>query len=403
MNQYHAFFLIHVHQFKFETRFSYELKPGHIVRPYRPGDEVEIVDLLQLVFDGWPKFDLRCSPLDHWKWKYLDNPSHKSVICVASSDEEIIGVNHQLPVQIKVGDEVILSHYGADLAIHPDFRRMGVSNELIEASDSSGKRAGGQFVYCVTSNPILMKSYSKKYRSFPSHILNLVRIKDIDTQLKAMPVEKASWMKFGFQAVKLINNIKNWINGYKSVDSDVRIQRIEGFDSRIDLFWEKVSDHLDFIVERSRNYLNWRYCNHCAGDYVIKCAEDEAGSILGYSVLMVNRYSKDYPVGYIVDLLTLPERLDVAHLLIANAARFFDEQKVNIVLSMVVKNHTYERIFNRFGFLDSRINFNLFYYLLGGSDKIKKLKTTSASRILFSWGNLDVLPSGGVELAYAWR
>jgi len=39
----------------------------YIVRPYRSGDEEEIVEFLQLVFEGWPKFDLSCTPLEHWK------------------------------------------------------------------------------------------------------------------------------------------------------------------------------------------------------------------------------------------------------------------------------------------------------------------------------------------------
>jgi hypothetical protein len=30
------------------------------IRSYQPGDEIEIVQLLELVFDGWPKLDLSC-------------------------------------------------------------------------------------------------------------------------------------------------------------------------------------------------------------------------------------------------------------------------------------------------------------------------------------------------------
>jgi hypothetical protein len=45
-----------------------------VVRPYQAGDEKEIVELLRMVFDGWPHFDLNCSSVDHWKWKHLDKP-----------------------------------------------------------------------------------------------------------------------------------------------------------------------------------------------------------------------------------------------------------------------------------------------------------------------------------------
>ena len=39
-----------------------------IIRQYLPGDEKGIVRLLDLVFNGWPSFDLECSKIDHWYW-----------------------------------------------------------------------------------------------------------------------------------------------------------------------------------------------------------------------------------------------------------------------------------------------------------------------------------------------
>ena len=38
------------------------------IRTYIPGDEVQIVNLLNVVFNGWPRFDVESS-LEYWKWK----------------------------------------------------------------------------------------------------------------------------------------------------------------------------------------------------------------------------------------------------------------------------------------------------------------------------------------------
>jgi len=38
-----------------------DLNKGYAVRLYHPGDELEIVPLLQLAFDGWPHLDKECS------------------------------------------------------------------------------------------------------------------------------------------------------------------------------------------------------------------------------------------------------------------------------------------------------------------------------------------------------
>lgn len=115
----------------------------------------------------------------------------------------------------------------------------------------------------------------------------------------------------------------------------------------------------------------------------------EEGKILGYCILRINRYREDYPLGCIVDLLTLPDRRDVAAALIADATRYFDDQDINIVLSMIIKNHPYERSFGRCGFLDSRIKLNLFYTILGMEGETDKLKEVSADRIHFSYGDID--------------
>ena len=50
------------------------MKREYFVRPYQPGDEEGLVELLDLVFAPWPDRDLRCTAVEHWRWKYLDNP-----------------------------------------------------------------------------------------------------------------------------------------------------------------------------------------------------------------------------------------------------------------------------------------------------------------------------------------
>ena len=58
------------------------MKKDFTIRFYRPGDEKEIVPLLVLGFHGWPHIDLACSPLEHWRWKYIDNPIKRNMIAV---------------------------------------------------------------------------------------------------------------------------------------------------------------------------------------------------------------------------------------------------------------------------------------------------------------------------------
>ena len=48
------------------------LELDYNIREYEPGEEEQIVSLLDIVFDEWPSFDINCSKMDFWKRKYLD-------------------------------------------------------------------------------------------------------------------------------------------------------------------------------------------------------------------------------------------------------------------------------------------------------------------------------------------
>ena len=101
-----------------------------IARTYEPGDENKIVRFLSLVFKKWPKFDVEGSSLDHWLWKYKIPES----VVVAEDEDEIVGSFHSIPIKIKVGNDVIDSCQGVDVAVHPDYRGEGVYGKMRDKS-----------------------------------------------------------------------------------------------------------------------------------------------------------------------------------------------------------------------------------------------------------------------------
>lgn len=199
------------------------------------------------------------------------------------------------------------------------------------------------------------------------------------------------WLaKMGFHAVRFVNSImKTWWQPHGS--EDLKVTRVDSFDDRIEEFWRRVSKDYAFIGERNKAYLNWRYCDPRAGKFTVNQV-DEDGEILGYDVLAINNYRGDYPIGFVVDFLSLRERPDVAEAMVADAIEFFDEAMVNIVNFLVVKGHPYELIFKRHGFLDSRVKFYLFYNTVKLADEMNKLENYAADDVLFSWGDHDSLP-----------
>jgi hypothetical protein len=74
-----------------------------IVRHYDDEDVEDIVTLLEDVFNGWPHFDLPCKPIDHWRWKFQDNPLRLNAVSVAEYNKKIIGCSHRFYFNVKLG------------------------------------------------------------------------------------------------------------------------------------------------------------------------------------------------------------------------------------------------------------------------------------------------------------
>lgn len=357
------------------------------------GDEQGIVDLLEKAFNGWPSHEPGCPPLDHWRWKYRDDDIRTRLICVALHEDEIVGVKHAVPLKVKLLDETRPCGIGSDVAVHRKMRATGIRNKITAPMDRMKKEYGLQYIYSITSNPVAIKILSKTQSLFPVTLTNLTRIKDIDHQLQAMPMKNAWLMKQGYRGTKLLNTIRNLALKPEKTDEETQVRDVTCFDERINEFYEAAKDHYDFIVERSMEYLNWRHCDPRAGDFTVKQAEDTEGNIQGYTILATTRSKTDYPVGCVVDMMTLPDRYDVADLLLQEATDFFDGQDVNIAISLIVQDTPYMKIYQKHGFLNSRIQPKMFYYPLTDKDEFKKLRNTPPRRIHFSYGDVDSLPS----------
>ena len=221
----------------------YRLEREVEVRTFQPGEEEKIVELLKLVFNEWPNFDLLFSPLEHWRWKYQANPLGMRQIIVGVSDGIIIGCNHSLFSRIKMGNSTFLSSQGGDAAVSPEFMGKTIFRRMMDLKMRKGKESGAQIHYFLTWNPILRKSLPKFYRKFPHVVRILFRIHDFDLHLKKRPIRYGFIYKCGFHLIKLANQYRNTLRRYRPSSRDFHIEEITQFDKRIEPFWEEIKDH----------------------------------------------------------------------------------------------------------------------------------------------------------------
>lgn len=219
--------------------------------------------------------------------------------------------------------------------------------------------------------------------------MRLFRTNDFDLHLRKRPVKYAPIYKYGFHLIKMANRCGNALRRLDAPTyDDFHINKITRFDERINTFWEEIRDQHNFILERSRDYLNWRYCDPRGGDYLVRIAEANE-KMLGYIVLRINSQQKDYSRGYIVDLLTLPSRLDVANVLVKDAVSYFDANNINIIMSMAIKNHPYEAILKKNGFIADVKKCLLFYMEYEEVEDLRKLERDSPNAVHFAYGDFD--------------
>ncbi|MHA2239144.1 MAG: GNAT family N-acetyltransferase [Candidatus Hodarchaeales archaeon] len=359
---------------------------------YKQGDEKFIVDFLELIFEGWPNKDLDCIPIEHWNWKYLDNPTGLLNVNLAWKENELVGCDHVSYNRVKLGEKILISGIWADTAVHPDHRRKGISNTISDNTDSIFLQHNGKFAYWYTTNPIFIEQAKRQERViFPHQIMNMMRIKDIKLHLRETNSKNRFVKEIGYNIISKLSLMKKKFkqNTSKKLEH-TRIREINYFDGGINAFLHGIEDHFSFIVKRDQDYLNYRYNDSRAGKYKVRILENDI-DILGY-IVSGTKVKNGYETGFIVDLLSKPFRIDVAEKLLGEALEQFDDEGINVVKSWVLQNHPYDQLFRNNGFLNVMTSPPFIeFHIYSVENEWNIFSESRPENVHFSMGDLDVI------------
>jgi GNAT superfamily N-acetyltransferase len=221
---------------------------------------------------------------------------------------------------MKIGRRVLRTRLGVDLAVHPDFQNMGIMKGMRALSREA---FAGTFDvgYGTTGSPIARRHDVQRGNQ---PLANAVEV--LEHPLGSGATRPGGGPGRGGE--------DKWM-----------IDQPPEFDDRIDQFWKEASQPFELIVVRTKDYLNWRYCDPRAGAFTVRLAE-HGERILGYAVLRVSRGK-----AYIADLLALPEREDVARSLVRDALGYFRRARVSPVRCWLPSHHPYREVLLQQGFL----------------------------------------------------
>jgi hypothetical protein len=356
------------------------------IRRFQEGDEEGIIQLLKLSFKEWAETE---NPINYWRWKYLGIPLGTKVI-LALANGSVIGIGHEMYMNIKIGANIYHSEYGEDWATHPDYRGRGIYKKILEQIlDAQDRKV--IFDYWLSTNPIIIKTSEKMGLStsfkFPYTITHLFKVKNLQQHLKSKGLNDDILARGGLGVAKTLNKVKKIASKQPKISNAIIIKTPEKFGDYYNQFWSQISMQYNYILQRDANFLNWRYCDPEGGQHIIKEAwiGDE---FCGFAVLRMRKIGQ-YNEGYIMDLLTLQENEEAANVLLSEACNFFDERGVNAVHLQAVKGNPLQSKAEQFGFVSSGA---LRSYI--GCDMVKgheedrrTLEDSKPSQLYFNYGD----------------
>ncbi len=290
---------------------------GCVLRFYEEPDEERLVDLLIKAYPRWPAVGISVPAVEYLRWKLRSRPNALRYHVVAELGSRLIACRFFLLQDVKFGDKVLGVRQGVDTTVHTEFQGRGLMTALTYPMPERLREFDADF--SVRSGLEAMERavrYDERKNFYAS--VDVLRCK----------VDKRS--------------------SHDSAPSAWSIRSAPAFDERIRGFAAEASAPFWLIVERTPEYLNWRFADARAGAFTIRLAEAN-GLILGYLVLRMSGSR-----GYIADLLALPDRDDVVASLVEDALVQFRASGVSSVECWSTRSHPYREVLGRHGFDEKR-------------------------------------------------
>lgn len=244
------------------------MKTEWITRAYRPGDEVQILELFSAAYGG------RKMSEQYWKWMFARGPFGPGVITLLFDDEKLIGHYAITPMDVVVGRVPVRALLSTTTMTHPDYGRQGIFSHLFQATCERSAELGFTLVYGFPNN-----------NSNPGFLKN-------------------GWKNFG-KVAEYVCKAPG-----ASTQHLPNIAPISRFDAEVDRLWEQVAPHGGITVARTAAYLNWRFFSHPTAHYHAH-GLFEGSHLRGYVVTKVYAPEGKPAKGHLIDLMacTVPDAL----------------------------------------------------------------------------------------------
>lgn len=199
------------------------------VRAYTAGDEDAILELFPACF-----FTRRS--LEHWQWKYRDNPWGKHYLSMAFAADGTLASHYGgYPMPFWIDGKDFLALQMGDTMTHPEHREVGRGKTMLLG------RAVRHFFTIHRDGPFgfFYGFNTGAIQRFCSWFIGGSRVEPVGFWVAEPPEHAPAWERSGYRVE--------------------RIQDAEAVDASFDRLFRRAAPHYEFLVRRDARYLRWRY------------------------------------------------------------------------------------------------------------------------------------------------
>jgi Acetyltransferase (GNAT) domain len=273
-----------------------EQEPRFTVRPYQRGDETAILDLYARSFHA-PR------PIDHWRWKYENDPYGTHRISLAFDGDALVGHYAGYPVSYQLEDRQILAHQIGDTMTDRAVRHIGRGPTSVlgrTALHFYETFCEGQVAFNYGFNVDNIQKFSLRF-------------------LRSTRVESVAYRYRDLRADPLprLSRIERYARG-------LRLELVRETSPEWDELFERAARHYRFLVRRDSRYVAWRYLSRPDVSYIV-VALRKWQHLAGW--LVIRMRSDRMTLG---DLLVDPEHTDVIEPALRHLASLYSAEAIEM-------------------------------------------------------------------------
>jgi hypothetical protein len=282
-------------------------------------DDEKIYELQKAVYPDHPVYSDREKSLKFWRWWFREPQWRKSRVFGVQGNDYIAGVRPLsfMPMMIS-GAEELCGVLNATVT-HPDCRKRGIfSASLNHVLDIAQREEGMRFLISFPNE-----------LSFPLHLKSKRMAALCDLPLFIKVFRSGALFKGKLFLPDAVS--KSILNMFQRTKTRVLpegyiVEETEEFDNRFDRLWERAVNNHKIQVQRTAQYLRWRYGQSPLGPYTVLTAKKGAsGELAGYVIAkMESRFGMK--LGLIIDLLVLPEEMPAASAMVGTCLSLMKER-----------------------------------------------------------------------------